>query len=71
MKPNLLVAELRAKAWVYANTYRGEEIMPQLQRFELKLAELLMHECAKACEDPACNTTESPMDLIKQHFGIV
>jgi hypothetical protein len=43
-----------------------EYIRPEVEKF----AELIILECAKACEDPACNTLESPLELINQHFGI-
>lgn len=70
------VGKLRAKAWVYANNYRGDVIMPQLQRFELKLAELIVAECLSIVEpmpgsgDEADRALESARQQIKEKFGI-
>jgi hypothetical protein len=30
----------------------------------------IMAQCAIACTDSACNTLESPEELIAQHFGM-
>jgi hypothetical protein len=75
-----LIGKFRAEAWVYANTYKGDIVMPQLQRFELKFAELIIRECARSVDrvyetappDHGCYdwaTFPDGEDVLK-HFGI-
>lgn len=50
---NNRIEELRIEAWRYANNYQGDVVMPQLQSFEQKFAELIVKECAKVCRESA------------------
>lgn len=64
---NQQIKELATSARLsYVMTPDRPYIEDDLQKF----AELIMDECAKACCDPDCNTLMSPLDLIKQHFGM-
>lgn len=65
---NEIIKELLEQAGFELH-YESDGTFSHSQQFE-KFAELIMQECAKACEDDACNTLESPMELINQHFGI-
>ena len=46
MTPKERIDEIHRVAWGYANNYIGEDVMPQIKRFELALVELLIQEAS-------------------------
>lgn len=75
---NERIAELSAEAWRYANNYVGDDVMPQLRRYQEKFAELIIRECADIVNQPYDfktppdqKTYRYPLgrDEILKHFG--
>lgn len=68
---NKRIEELSAEAWVFANNYVGEEMIPQLKRFQNKFAELLIMECSNlVSDDYDSETPEERAESIKEYFGL-
>ena len=72
-----LINKLRQEAWQYANNYAGDDVMPQLQRFEQKFAELIVQECMGLVDGytyPVQTQSHTiyhiASETIKQHFGV-
>ena len=59
---NERIRELSAEAWRYANNYIGEDVMPQLKRYEQKFVELIVRECISISESHAKNLESQPSD---------
>ena len=75
MKMTKKLQELANEAWQYAQ-YKvpfmvDDSLIEHANRREVemaKYAELIMAECAKACDTELCGTTCNPDELIKSHF---
>ena len=74
---NQRVEQLRTEAWRYANNYQGDIVMPQLQRFEQKFAELIVKECIDAIENESMNSGDEweaginmAIEAVRQRFDL-
>jgi hypothetical protein len=75
---NERIKELGAEAWSYSINYIGDEVKPQIMRFQEKFAELIVKECARQARDTDLEDVEggdsavlrAAKAQILEHFGV-
>lgn len=64
------IDDLAACAWRYANNYTGPDVMPVIQRFHRKLAELVIRECAQVVNNNDYAGSTLGNRLLFDYYGI-